>query len=73
VVGGTMRTPIEQTMQLSDGDIVVMYTDGVKSHFAAEDCLWLRTATPSAIAANIVRKFGKSHDDASCLVMRYKR
>ena len=34
-VGGTMRTPVEETLQLSDGDVIVMNTDGVDSHFAA--------------------------------------
>ena len=67
VVGGTMRTPVEETMQLSDGDIVVMYTDGVRTHFDASEYPRLRTDTPHAVAANIVHRFGKAHDDASVI------
>jgi len=73
VVGGTMRTPVEETLQLSDGDMVVLYTDGVKTHFVAAEYPWLRTHSPCVVATNIVHRFGKPHDDASCLVMRYKR
>jgi serine phosphatase RsbU (regulator of sigma subunit) len=73
VVGGTIRTPVEETMQLSDGDIVVMYTDGVKTHFNPSEYPRLQTDNPRAAAANIVDLFGKSHDDASCVVMRYRR
>jgi len=73
VVGGIMPTPIEGAMQLSFGDTVVMYTDGVKAHFDASDYLGIRNDPPCAVAANIVDRFGKSHDDAACVVMRYQR
>jgi phosphoserine phosphatase RsbX len=73
IVGGMMRTPVEETMGLSDGDVIVMYTDGVRAHFDPAGCLRLRTDTPYALAANIVHQFGKSHDDASCVVLRYQR
>jgi serine/threonine protein phosphatase PrpC len=73
VVGGTIRTPVEESMQLADGDIVVMYTDGVKTHFNASEYPRLQTDTPREVAENIVHRFGKAHDDASCLVMRYRR
>jgi serine phosphatase RsbU (regulator of sigma subunit) len=73
VLGGSSRTPFEQTMQLSDDDTVVMYTDGVKTHFDASEYPRLQTDSPQAVAANIVHRFGKLHDDASCLVMRFRR
>jgi hypothetical protein len=60
-------------MQLSDGDVVVMYTDGVRAHFDAAEYPRLRTDSPHAVAANIVHRFGKAQDDASCLVLRYER
>ena len=60
-------------MQLSDGDVVVMYTDGVKTHFSASEYPLLLTETPQKVAAKIVQRFGKAHDGASCLVMRYRR
>jgi serine phosphatase RsbU (regulator of sigma subunit) len=73
VVGSTMRKPVEEGGQLSDGDVVVMYTDGVKAHFSGSDYPRLRMEQPHLVAANIIHWFGKSHDDASCVVMRYRR
>lgn len=72
-VGGTMRTPVEETLQLSDGDVIVMNTDGVDSHFPASAYPRLRTDRARTVAATIVYRFGKSHDDASCIVLRYQR
>ena len=71
VVGGAMRSPTEQTLQLAGGDIVVLHTDGVKTHFDPDECTWFRTGTARKVAANILHRYGKSHDDASCLVLRY--
>ncbi|MGB0715826.1 MAG: SpoIIE family protein phosphatase, partial [Phycisphaerae bacterium] len=71
VVGGETRTPVEETLPLADGDVVVMYTDGVRSHFAAADYPALRHDSPDDVAGKIVDRFGKAHDDASCVVMRY--
>lgn len=73
VVGGTMRSPTEATLQLEDGDVVVLYTDGVKSQFKPQEYAWFRTGTADWVAATILHRFGKSHDDASCLVLRYRR
>jgi serine phosphatase RsbU (regulator of sigma subunit) len=73
IVGGTMRTPVEETLGLAAGDVVMMYTDGVRSHFDPSACARLRTDTPHAMAANVIHRFGKPHDDASCVVLRYER
>jgi serine phosphatase RsbU (regulator of sigma subunit) len=73
IVGGTMRTPVEETLDLSAGDVIMMYTDGVRSHFDPSACVRLRTDTPHAMAASVIHWFGKPHDDASCVVLRYER
>lgn len=70
---GPIRTPVEQAMPLSEGDVVVMYTDGVKTHFKAAAYPGLCHESPKTIAANIVQRFGRAHDDAACVVMRYQR
>ncbi|MEO1128734.1 MAG: SpoIIE family protein phosphatase [Planctomycetota bacterium] len=71
VLGERMRTPALQTIQLAGGDTILMYSDGVSSHFHASDYPNLRTEAPEQVAESVVRRFGKSHDDASCLVLRY--
>jgi serine phosphatase RsbU (regulator of sigma subunit) len=73
IVGGTMRTPVEETLDLAAGDVVMMYTDGVRSHFDPSVCARLRADTPHAVAASVIHRFGKPYDDASCVVLRYER
>jgi serine phosphatase RsbU (regulator of sigma subunit) len=73
VVGGTMGTPVEEVLELSDGDVILMYTDGVRTHFTSSDLPRLRTDPPYSVAAGLVHRFGKWHDDASCVVVRYRQ
>ena len=37
VLGQNMRTPHPQTLQLEEGDLVVLYTDGIKDRFTSDD------------------------------------
>ena len=71
IIGGQMRTPREEQLQLTEGDVVLLYTDGVRTHFALEEYPELLSERAGAAAANVVRRFGKEHDDASCIVLRY--
>lgn len=73
VVGGTMRTPVDEKLQVSNGDVVVLHTDGVASHFEAAAYPRILLDPPRLVAATILHRFGKSHDDASCLVLRYEQ
>jgi serine phosphatase RsbU (regulator of sigma subunit) len=71
VLGHNMRTPHPQTLQLAHGDMLVLYTDGVSDRFTAQDYPGVLRHPPSEVAKNIVQRFGKSHDDAACIAVRY--
>ena len=71
VLGQNMRTPLLQTLRLEPGDLVLLYTDGVSDRFAAGDYPSLLRHAPSAVVKNIVERFGKDHDDAGCIALRY--
>jgi hypothetical protein len=71
IVGATMRTPREQQMRLSPRDIVVIYSDGVRDHFELRDYPELLLGDAEKIARTVIRRFGKEHDDASCVVVKY--
>jgi serine phosphatase RsbU (regulator of sigma subunit) len=71
VLGQNMRTPLPQSVQLADGDLVVLYTDGVSDRFTAEQYPGMAHHPPAEIAKNIVQRFGKDHDDAACVAVRY--
>ncbi len=73
VVGHTMRSLLPQTMQLEPGDLIVLHTDGVSSRFTAEDYPGALHHSPEEVTRNIVQRYGKDHDDAACIAVRYKR
>lgn len=73
VVGHTMRSLLPQTMQLQPGDLIVLHTDGVSSRFTAEDYPGALHHSPEEVTRNIVQRYGKDHDDAACIAVRYKR
>ena len=71
VLGQNMRTPRLQTAGLESGDLIVLYTDGVSDRFTAQDYPGVSHHPPEAAARNIVQRFGKDHDDATCIALRY--
>ena len=71
VLGQNMRTPRPQSLQLESGDLIVLYTDGVSDRFSLEDYPGVLRHPPREVAGNIVQRFGKDHDDAGCIVVRY--
>ena len=71
VLGQNMRTPRPQTIQLEPGDLIVLYTDGVSDRFTSDDYPGVLHHAPQEVASNIVQRFGKDHDDAACIAVRY--
>ena len=71
VLGQNMRSPLHQTLQLNPGDLVVLYTDGVSDRFTSDDYPGVLHHAPQEVASNIVQRFGKNHDDAACIAVRY--
>ena len=71
IVGGNSRTPRLVTAKLDRRDILLMYTDGVRSYFAQSDYPQVLSDTARTIAQRVVERFGKEHDDASCIAARY--
>lgn len=72
IVGYTIPTPREEVMKLHDGDVLVLYTDGVKEHFELADYPELLNDNAETIATLIIQQFGKEDDDAACIALRYK-
>ena len=72
IVGYMISNPNVNTFQLSKGDVLIMYSDGIRDHFRLEDYPGILKDNAKTIARNIVKKFGKKEDDASCISLRYK-
>ena len=69
-LGHQIRSPQEQTHVLAEGDVLVMYSDGIKDRFDREDYPQLPHQSAEVVARTVVERFGKPHDDATCLVAR---
>jgi hypothetical protein len=54
---------------IAAGDLVVMHTDGVATHWDLDPLD--RVAAPSRVAEALLRAHGRTHDDATCLVIRW--
>ena len=72
VIGYQIRTPQEKLMQISGGDVLVMHTDGITSYFDVNDYPEILNDDAKTIANNLINKFGKNNDDATCIVIRFK-
>jgi len=70
VLGQRVRSPRPHALSLKPEDVLVLFSDGVTGRFGPENYPSLGLDPASAIALNVVRKFGKVLDDASCAVMR---
>jgi hypothetical protein len=49
-----------------------MYSDGIRDRFNQEDYPQLRYQSAATIAQTVVDRFGKPHDDATCLALRIR-
>ncbi|RLB95509.1 MAG: stage II sporulation protein E (SpoIIE) [Deltaproteobacteria bacterium] len=73
IVGEATRTLRPKATGLDDGDVLALYSDGVKYHFGVKDYPLILKHDAGTIARNLIEKFGKDHDDASCIVLRYRK
>jgi len=72
VIGYQVRTPKEKLMQILGGDVLVMHTDGISGYFDENDYPEILKDDAKTIANNLIKKFGKNNDDATCVVIRFK-
>jgi len=70
VLGQRVRSPRPITFELRPSDVVILFSDGVAGRFRNEDYPNLGLDPAPEIAFNVVRRFGKGTDDASCAAIR---
>lgn len=69
-LGIAMRSIHVQSDTLEVGDVLILHSDGVSSSFGLKDYPGLLAEKPEIASTEIVRRFGKYHDDASCIVVK---
>ncbi|MBW2310137.1 MAG: SpoIIE family protein phosphatase [Deltaproteobacteria bacterium] len=73
IMGEAIRFLREKKTHLVDDDVLILHSDGIKYHFDLRDYPQLFKESARNIATNLIAKFGKDHDDASCIVLKYAR
>jgi Stage II sporulation protein E (SpoIIE) len=68
IVGHNLRALRAMPFTMQSGDIYCLHSDGVSSRGTLRDCL---PGTPEAVARRIVETWGKSHDDATAVILGY--
>jgi negative regulator of sigma-B (phosphoserine phosphatase) len=71
VVGYMMSTVRQQAVKLLAGDVLVMYSDGIKEHFELSGRPDILSGNAESIATALLEQFWKQNDDASCIVLKY--
>jgi hypothetical protein len=72
VLGQRVRSPRPVSLALQPTDVLILFSDGVAGRFRLDDYPSLGLDPAPAIAFNVVKRFGKGTDDASCAVIRCK-
>lgn len=68
--GRAMRTPVETTAPVPEGGVVVLYTDGLLSHWDLRDRAAAVTAAPTVLAGVLLRDHERGSDDIGVVVLR---
>ncbi len=72
-LGHQIRSPREEQHTLTPEDVVVIYSDGIKDRFEQEDYPQMLYQSADTVARTMVERFGKPHDDATCVTLRFPR
>jgi phosphoserine phosphatase RsbX len=70
IVGYSMPTPKRHEAVMFPGDVLMLYSDGVREQFDIFDRPGLLVGNAAEISRRVLDAFAKGDDDASCLVLR---
>ena len=70
VLGSRMPSLRKDSVNLKEGEVVALFTDGLSERISEKDYPRLTLETPPMIANNLIKLFGKPYDDASCIVIK---
>jgi negative regulator of sigma-B (phosphoserine phosphatase) len=70
LIGERFRNVKVQHVQLSEGDVVMLYTDGVRDRFDVEEVPDILHGSPEKIVRSVIQQYARDHDDAACFAVR---
>jgi anti-sigma regulatory factor (Ser/Thr protein kinase) len=68
-LGQNVRSLQQQELMIGPRELLVLYTDGVSERFEMPAFASVKTEAASSIARGIVERFGKDHDDSTCITV----
>ena len=71
IIGYIMPSPAQAQTRLTDGDILVMTSDGIKEHFDPNAYPELTLGRAKDICGNFITHLAKGTDDVSCIALRF--
>ena len=71
IIGARIRTTRAHDARMDAGDLLLACSDGVSS-FEVDDYPQMFIQNVMVVARTIVHRFGKDHDDSTCMVARRK-
>ncbi len=72
IVGAGFKWSPPDQVQLTEGDTLVMFSDGVAEDVCVRACHVSATLTPQQLAQAVLSQWGRTDDDASVLVYRHE-
>ena len=73
VLGNHSRSALIQRGTLEPGDILALWTDGLPESASTDLVRTNSFRQAGAIAQLLVRQLGRNHDDAGCLILKWRR
>ena len=73
IVGYSMPNPKNDNYNLYPGDLLLMYSDGVKEHFDLLDFPGLQNESVVKITETLIETYSKNNDDVSMITCKVKR
>ncbi len=72
-LGHQIRSPRQEQHTLANDDVVLMYSDGITDRFDLQDYPQILYQGADTVARTVVDRFGKNHDDATCVALRMRQ
>jgi len=71
IVGFNLPKPNQQVYNMKPGTLIIMFTDGISDRWVFPEGNWLFEMETEALAARLMKSYGKDTDDSLIAVVRY--
>jgi negative regulator of sigma-B (phosphoserine phosphatase) len=69
-LGIALRSIRVETLSFKHDDVFILATDGIQEHITAEQIMLERRNSLNQMVTNMLSRYGKLYDDATCLAIK---